>query len=59
MTKINIKRIVDCVVLRVAELPGRSSPDYQPTMMLVTPSELREIIMDEIEEGLRISESRR
>lgn len=50
-----IRQFVERVILRVAELPGRSSPDDMPEMMLVSDAELREILLDE----LRKSESRK
>lgn len=46
-----IEDIVERIVLRVAELPDRSSPDGQPTMMLVTDAELREIVREELRQS--------
>jgi hypothetical protein len=45
------RRLADRIVLAVAELPGRSSPEDQPEMMLVSDTELREIIISAIEEA--------
>jgi hypothetical protein len=38
--------IADVIVLAVAELPDRDSPEDQPDMMLVTSEELRNIVID-------------
>ncbi len=37
--------IADEIVLAVCEIPDRNSPDDQPEMMLVTPDELRRIVV--------------
>ena len=44
-----IKAVADEVTRRVAELPGRSSPEDCPEMMLVTDAELRCIVREVIE----------
>lgn len=49
----NIKDIVERVILQVVELPGRSSPEDQPEMMLVTDAELREILSDVFETAIK------
>jgi hypothetical protein len=41
-----IEMWIDSIVRRVQELPDRNSPDDQPEMMMVTDTELRDIIMD-------------
>jgi hypothetical protein len=43
------QELIERIILLVAELPGRSSPDDQPNMMLVTDAELREILSDELQ----------
>lgn len=44
------KDFINRVVLRVAELPDRNSPDDQPDMMLVTDKELRGILRAVLDE---------
>lgn len=44
------ERVASNVCLAVAELPDRSSPDDQPEMMLVTQTELSDLIGTAIEE---------
>lgn len=46
-----IERIADKICLSVAEIPDRFSPEDQPEMMLVTPAELRVIILQALEDS--------
>ena len=43
-----VARSAERVVLRVAELPDRTSPEDWPEAMLVTSEELREIVVVEL-----------
>lgn len=44
---VSIDWLAERIALRVCEIPDRTSPDDQPEMCLVTPNELRAIILDE------------
>lgn len=50
MTKEGLEQVVSEIVLSVAEIPDRNSPDDQPEMMLVTDRELRNIVRGSLEE---------
>lgn len=47
------KHFARCIVLRVAELPDRTSPEDWPEAMLVTADELTEIVESELVENIR------
>jgi hypothetical protein len=53
MDETRIRALVDAVVIRVAELPDRTSPDDWPDAMLVTADELRGIVSDELDAALQ------
>ena len=44
------QRIADRICLSVAEITDRFSPEFQPEMMLVTPDELRTIVIAALED---------
>ncbi|MGJ7497505.1 hypothetical protein ACSFA8_20855 [Variovorax sp. RT4R15] len=47
--------VADSICKNVAELPDRNSPEDWPEAMLVTQSELREIVLDAIAEWVDFS----
>lgn len=46
------KHFANCICLRVAELPDRTSPEDWPEAMLVTGDELAQIVEDELIENI-------
>jgi hypothetical protein len=47
-----LTRLIDDVVREVSELPGRTSPEDAPDMMLVTAEELKTIMIANLAEFL-------
>lgn len=52
-----LRELIDLIVRDVAELPGRSSPDDWPEAMLVTNSELRDILFSRLDGRLSVPSS--
>lgn len=50
-----IKRIIRNICIMVSELPGRTSPEDEPDMMLVTSDELGVIVRTALE-GVELAE---